>query len=153
MPPTPSEFTTHPKLDKAVTPVAITHTKAASGLQTLPGGKILFSQSSFTSPNDAYVATNLKSFETALLAGDKAAATNAKIDKVTSFTEDDLKNKNLDKGEEFWFKGALDKDIQGWALKPKGWQAGDKKKWPGLLLIHGGSYISQNCLNVLFGRF
>uniref|UniRef100_A0A8H8CEI2 Dipeptidyl-peptidase V n=1 Tax=Psilocybe cubensis TaxID=181762 RepID=A0A8H8CEI2_PSICU len=139
VPPTPSESTTHPKLDKSITPVAITHAKAASGLQTLPGGKVLFSQSSFTSPNDAYIASGLKSFETALLAGDRTAAdTEIKIHKITGFTEEDLKNKNLDKGEEFWFKGALDKDVQGWALKPKGWQAGDKKKWPGLLLIHGG---------------
>ncbi|PPQ67717.1 hypothetical protein CVT25_009323 [Psilocybe cyanescens] len=139
VPATPSESTTNPKFDSAnLTPVAITHSKAASGLQTLPRGKILFSLSSFTSPNDAYVSSNLKDFEAAIFAGDKTASTKVKIDKVTSFSEADLKNKGLDKGEEFWFKGALDKDVQGWALKPKGWQAGDKTKWPVLLLIHGG---------------
>ena len=61
-----------------------------------------------------------------------------KVEKLTSFAEPDLKGKELSEGEEFWFKGALGKDVQGWALKPKGWKAGEKKKWPAILLIHGG---------------
>jgi len=44
----------------------------------------------------------------------------------------------LSPGEEFWFKGAADKDVQGWTIKPKGWKAGEKKKWPVILFIHGG---------------
>ncbi|KAF9561807.1 alpha/beta-hydrolase [Agrocybe pediades] len=137
--PTPSESQTHPKLDKKYsTPVAITHNKAASGLQTLPGGRILFSQSSLTSPNDVFVASDLKAFEAAILSGKSADNVKPTIDKITDFSAADLKGKALSEGEEFWFKGALDKDVQGWALKPKGWKAGDKKKWPGVLLIHGG---------------
>jgi len=49
-----------------------------------------------------------------------------------------LKHKGLSEGEEIWFTGALDKKVQGWILKPKGWKEGEKKKWPVLLLIHGG---------------
>jgi dipeptidyl aminopeptidase/acylaminoacyl peptidase len=61
------------------------------------------------------------------------------IEQITRFTKDELKGKNLDEGEEFWFKGANEKDIHGWALKPKGWKANETKKWPVVLLIHGGS--------------
>ncbi|KAF8964345.1 Alpha/Beta hydrolase protein [Flammula alnicola] len=141
VPPTPSHSLaiTHPKLEsKFSIPVAITHSKAASGLQILPGGKILFTQSSFISPNDVFVVRNLKAIEEAILAGNATAAQNAKIEQITHFSEADLKGKDLSDGEEFWFKGALNKNVQGWALKPKGWKAGDKKKWPAILLIHGG---------------
>lgn len=63
-----------------------------------------------------------------------------RIEQITHFTEEDLKGKNLSEGEEFWFKGANEKDIHGWAMKPKGWRANEVKKWPVILLIHGGSY-------------
>ncbi|KIM43099.1 hypothetical protein M413DRAFT_443914 [Hebeloma cylindrosporum] len=139
VPPTPSHSTTHPKLDsKYTTPVAITHTKAASGLQTLPGGSLIFSQSSLTSPNDVFIVRDLKSLEATILSGDAAASANVKPEKLTRFTEADLKDKGLSEGEEIWFKGALNKKVQGWVLKPKGWKEGEKKKWPALLLIHGG---------------
>jgi len=139
VPPTPSHSTTHPKLDSKYTkPVAITHKRAASGLQTLPSGRILFSQSSFTSPNDVFIVRNLKAFEAAILSDEKAEFLHAKIERLTNFSENELKSKNLDEGEEFCFKGAHHKNVQGWALKPKGWKAGDKKKWPVILMIHGG---------------
>ena len=139
VPPTPSSSTTHPKLDsKYSIPVALTHSKAASGLQTLPGDKIVFSQSSFTSPNNVYIIRNLKAVEKAILEGSKNIAHVASVEKLTDFFGADLKDTGLSDGEEFWFKGALNKDVQGWTLKPKGWKAGEVKKWPAILLIHGG---------------
>jgi len=53
------------------------------------------------------------------------------------FAEEELKGKSLDAGEEFYFDGA-ERKIQGWILKPKGYDEGDKKKWAPLLFIHGG---------------
>ncbi len=38
--------------------------------------------------------------------------------------------------EDFWFRGANNDSIHGWTMKPPQWQAG--KKFPVLLLIHGG---------------
>lgn len=71
VPTTPSASTTHPILaPKFNIPVAITHTGAASGLQTLPGNKIIFSQSSFTSPNDVYLVKDLEKLEKEILEGD-----------------------------------------------------------------------------------
>ncbi|PPQ63625.1 hypothetical protein CVT24_004378 [Panaeolus cyanescens] len=147
VPPTPSHSTTHPKLSrKHSTPVALTHSKAASGLQTLPDGSLLFSQSSFTHPNDAFVirAEALRTLEHAIINGGddlqeaEKVGKHIKLDRITNFSGSDLKGKNLSEGEEFWFKGAKDKRVQGWALKPRGWKEGDKKKWPAVLLIHGG---------------
>ena len=139
VPPTPLHSTTHPKLDsKYSTPLAITHTKAASGLQILPGGNLIFSQSSLTSPNDVFIIRDLKNLEAAILSGDSAALAKVQPEQLTNFSEADLKDKGLSEGEEIWFKGALNKDVQGWILKPKGWKEGEKKKWPVLLLIHGG---------------
>ncbi|TFK40524.1 Alpha/Beta hydrolase protein [Crucibulum laeve] len=139
VPPTPYQSTTNPDLDPKYThPIALTSTAAASGLQTLYTDRLLFSRSSFTSPNDVFIVHGVKHIQDALLQDGNADLAAIKITQVTNFTEDDLKGKDLSKGEEFWFKGALDKKVQGWVLKPKGWSEGDKKKWPGLLLIHGG---------------
>jgi dipeptidyl aminopeptidase/acylaminoacyl peptidase len=38
--------------------------------------------------------------------------------------------------EEVWFKGSADNDLQGWILKPPGFDA--RKKYPAILEIHGG---------------
>lgn len=72
------------------------------------------------------------------LDGQHAAVYHRQAEQITHFTEEALRGKKLSDGEDFWFKGAEDKDIQGWILKPNGWKAGEKKKWPVLLLIHGG---------------
>ncbi|KAK7048493.1 dipeptidyl-peptidase 5 [Favolaschia claudopus] len=139
IPPTPAESTTHPDLPaKFEKPVVLVNSGAASGLQLLPNGRLLFSRSSLTSPNDVYVIRGLKSFEEDLQASESSLEFKGSVEQITRFTADDLKGKDLDAGEEFWFKGALDKDIQGWILRPKGWSKDDKKKWPVVLLIHGG---------------
>lgn len=139
VPPTPSESTTHPRLDsKYTTPIALTHGKAASGIQILPNDRLLFTQSSLTSPNDAFIIGDLKRIEHAILGGDQSQLSNIQPTQLTNFTQDDLGPKYMAEGEEFWFKGANGKKVQGWALKPRGWAENQKKRWPGLLLIHGG---------------
>jgi hypothetical protein len=148
VPPTPVESTTHLKLDsKFSTPIPLTQSKAASGLRVL-SGRILFSQSSFTTPNDVYVINDLKAIEQAIRAG-ALLTVEPKIERVTDFWREELRGKNLSEGEEFWFKGAEGKSVQGWTLKPKGWKDGDIKKWPVALLIHGGRNVFQQFLRVL----
>ncbi|KAJ7675680.1 Alpha/Beta hydrolase protein [Mycena polygramma] len=139
IPDTPEESTTHPSLAaKFSTPVPLVKSGASSGIQPLPNGRLLFSRSSVTSPNDVYLLRDLKAFEDEIVSSQTAPEFKGKVEQITRFTADDLKGKDLDEGEEFWFKGALDKDVQGWVLKPKGWNKDDKKKWPAVLLIHGG---------------
>lgn len=101
-------------------------------------GRLLISQSSFTSPKDVYLISGLKELEANLIASDSPVEFQGDVQQITHLTADQLKGKTLDKGENFWFKGANDKDVQGWLFKPKGWKEGETKKWPALLLIHGG---------------
>jgi len=139
LPPTPSHSTTHPSLAKKyTTPVSLTQSKAASGIQVLPGGRLLFSQSSYTSPNDVFVIANLKYLEESIDKNELPVQFEGPIEQITSFTKDELKGKNLSEAENLWFKGADGRNVQGWALKPKGWTSDQKKKYPVVLLIHGG---------------
>jgi dipeptidyl aminopeptidase/acylaminoacyl peptidase len=138
VPPTPDASTAHPDLEaKYTTPVPLTHTGAASGVQTLPNGGIIFSRASLTTPNDVYVIRDTKTLEKDILQGGKAQF-KGNVERITRFTEEKLKGKTLVEGEEFWFEGAEDRQVQGWTLKPPGFKEGEKKKWPVLLLIHGG---------------
>lgn len=140
--PTPSQSTTHPNLDpKFTNPTLVYSSNAASGLQILPSDRILFTQSSLTSPNDVWILKDLKPLEKAILAGDQVESIQTQVERITHFCESDLTNKKLSRGEEFWFKGADDKDVQGWVVKPKGWKPGEKKKWPVILFIHGGRLL------------
>ena len=126
LPPTPSESTTHPSLSAEYdAPTALTHTGAVSGIQPLPNGRLLFSRSSLTAPNDVFVIRDLSDFS------------RAKVEQLTRFTADALSSKDLSEGEDFYFDGAKQK-IQGWIVKPPGFKHGEKKKWPIVLLIHGG---------------
>ena len=108
-------------------PVALTEHHAASNARVLSGGRILFTASSLISPNNAF-----------LLSGLDDPATPLELKQITHFGENELVNKNLDPGEEFWFTGAEKVQVHGFALKPKGWKEGKKKKYPAVFLIHGG---------------
>jgi len=139
VPPTPKESTTNPDLPlKYTTPIALTQHRSASALQPLFGGRLLFTQSSLTSPNDLFIIRNLEHFETEVSQKDDVVFFRSEIEQVTRLTENALKEKALDPGEEFWFKGADDQDVQGWIVRPGGWKDTDRKKWPIVLLIHGG---------------
>jgi dipeptidyl aminopeptidase/acylaminoacyl peptidase len=149
IPPTPRQSTTDPVLSsKYSLPVALTSGKAASGIQTLFTGGLLFTQSSLTSPNDVFIIRGLQYYEADIMNVNNRLPFRGQVEQISRFTEDELKGKDLSEGEEFWFKGANEKDIHGWALKPKGWKANETKKYPVLLLIHGGSFQASSRLSV-----
>ena len=56
--------------------------------------------------------------------------------KLTHVNENLLRARDLGEIEEVWFKGAADNDLQGWILKPPGFD--ESKKYPSILEIHGG---------------
>lgn len=119
-------------LSSLPTPIALTQSHAASAVQPLLNGRVVFTQSSLSSPNDVFVLSGLDSPDEPL-----------KVEQITQFAEKELKGKDLDKGEDFWFEGADHKQVHGWILKPKGFkETGDamrkKTRWPVVLLIHGG---------------
>lgn len=49
-----------------------------------------------------------------------------------------LDDVDLGSVEEVWFKGAANNDLQGWILKPPGFDS--SKKYPSIMEIHGGPY-------------
>jgi dipeptidyl aminopeptidase/acylaminoacyl peptidase len=123
VPPTPSsEGTLHDE-----EPTALTKKHAASNAQALSDGRILFTSSSLTSPNNAFIISGLEN-----------SYNSPELKQITNFGADVLEGKDLDPGEEFWFTGAKDVQVHGFALKPKGWKEGQTKKYPAVLLIHGG---------------
>ncbi|KIY71185.1 alpha/beta-hydrolase [Cylindrobasidium torrendii FP15055 ss-10] len=139
IPPTPESSTTTPDLAaKYTTPVTLTSGPAAGGLQTLSNGRILVSQSSLTSPNDIYLISGLKGLEKTIQQNNDPVTFNGNATQFTQLTKDQLAGKNLSPGENIWFKGANDRDVQGWIVKPPGFKSGEEKKWPIVLLIHGG---------------
>jgi len=58
---------------------------------------------------------------------------------LTQINENLLKAIDLGEIEEVWFKGAADNDLQGWILKPPGFNKA--KKHPSILEIHGGPRV------------
>ena len=137
---------------KYTTPVSLTQSKAASGIQVLPNGRLLFSQSSFTTPNDVFVIRSLKDLEESIDKNDRPVQFEGPVEQVTRFTEDELRGKNLSEAENLWFKGANGRNVQGWALKPRGWTSNQKKKYPVVLLIHGGQAIVDSLLLCLLSQ-
>jgi len=59
--------------------------------------------------------------------------------KLTRANADLLGEIDLGEIEEVWFKGAAGNDLQGWILKPPGFDPA--KKYPSILEIHGGPLV------------
>lgn len=63
---------------------------------------------------------------------------------LTRFNEDILEAVDLGEVEEVWFKGAAGNDLQGWILKPPGFDP--SRKYPSILEIHGGPLLQYGNL-------
>ena len=59
--------------------------------------------------------------------------------KMTRVNENLLRARDLGAIEEVWFKGAASNDLQGWILKPPGFD--EAGKYPSILEIHGGPRV------------
>ncbi|EPQ54580.1 alpha/beta-hydrolase [Gloeophyllum trabeum ATCC 11539] len=146
VPPTPSASSEHPALGRQYTkdPVPLIESGSSGGLQIVGEGRVIFTRSCMTSPNDVWVVKkNLDKLEDML--HEDANATRSELqsvvqaEQITRFTGDALSGKTLHPGSEFYFEGAEGKQVQGWLLTPPGFQKGvDNKKWPVVMLIHGG---------------
>jgi len=69
--------------------------------------------------------------------------------RLTSFNDSLLSQVALIPADTFWFRGVGGLAIQGWLMKPQGYQPG--KRYPLVLSIHGGPHASYG--NVLFPEF
>lgn len=95
---------------------------SSTSITPLSGGKVLVSKSSITTPSDEYIIS---------LSEGKDGKTSLSTEQITDWSSKSLDGR-LDgmQGEEFWFKGAEGWKVMGWAIKPRGWKEGEKKKWP-----------------------
>lgn len=59
-----------------------------------------------------------------------------KTTKITSVNQGLFENIDLGSWEEHWFKGKAGNDLQGWIIKPPGFDP--SKKYPTIIEIHGG---------------
>jgi dipeptidyl aminopeptidase/acylaminoacyl peptidase len=92
-----------------------------TALETAPDGKhIIFARQSATRPVELYRAT--------------IKGTN--INRITDVNGETVAGIEMNPIEEFWFEGALGDSVQGFVLKPPGFDP--TKKYPLVLLIHGG---------------
>ena len=73
-------------------------------------------------------------------------------EQITQFSEKALVGKTLRPPEDFYFEGAEGKQVHGYVVKPYGWKEGDKRKWPGLLLIHGGMSAFADLMYVRYAE-
>ena len=76
-------------------------------------------------------------------------ATPAQERRLTSFNDALVSGITMIPADTFWFTGVGGLRIEGWLMKPYGYQAG--KKYPLVLSIHGGPH--SNYGNVLFPEF
>lgn len=109
------------------TPYTLTEQHTASLPQSLPKGRLLFTQNSLKTPNDLWLLSGLDTPNEPL-----------KLKQISHFAETHLQGVGLLSAEEFWFDGANGTQVHGFALKPRGWEEGKKKAYPAVLLIHGG---------------
>ncbi len=63
---------------------------------------------------------------------------------LTQVNQELLQGLDLGEIEEVWFKGVADNDLQGWILKPPGFD--EAKKYPSILQIHGGPLLQYGHL-------
>jgi len=102
--------------------------------RSLDGRSVAYTASDVTHPTELWVAP---------------VATPALERRVTSFNDSLVGAVAVIPADTFWFTGTGGLRIQGWLMKPHGYQAG--KRYPLVLSIHGGPH--SNYGNVLFPEF
>lgn len=109
------------RLGESVTPGVLVGDHANRNIVTLKDSdSILYLQSSLTEPTELY----------------RMSLVSLQKTKVTQFNSQKLSQIKMSQPEEFTCPGAEGDNVQSWLLKPANFDA--NKKYPTLLLIHGG---------------
>jgi dipeptidyl aminopeptidase/acylaminoacyl peptidase len=93
---------------------------------TADGRTMVFSRSSMTRPSEIY----------------RANSDGSGVTPLTTTNEQFISSFNLKPAEEVTWTGAMGAKVAGWIVKPANFNA--KKKWPLLVLIHGGPQGAWN---------
>ncbi|KAK4686640.1 hypothetical protein P7C73_g3487, partial [Tremellales sp. Uapishka_1] len=111
---------------------------STSSLHPLSPTAVLLTISSLTSPADSFVLDTTVPPRN-LHPGDGDHYPHQPLFRLTDWSGKHIDGRLQDLGgEKFWFEGAEEKKVMGWALRPRGWKKGEKKVWPMAFLIHGG---------------
>lgn len=101
----------------------------------------------FALSKDGHMVTwvrDASEFPAEVYAGDVTSAAPVTAHAATHENDALISKLALNPAEDFWFTGASGVKVQGFLVKPPNWQAG--KKYPAILLIHGGpqgSWLDQ----------
>ncbi len=103
-------------------------------LQTVIGAEGVSGGFSFNDEQSkiAYLHANMSELANVWVSG----ADGEDAEKLTHVNDSLLGELDLGSVEEVWFKGSHDNDLQGWILKPPGFD--ETKQYPSILEIHGG---------------
>ena len=93
---------------------------------TADGGTLVFSRSSMTRPSEIY----------------RADSDGSSVMPLTTTNEGLISSFNLKAAEEMTWSGALGAKVSGWLIKPPDFKP--NKKWPLVVLIHGGPQGAWN---------
>ncbi|HEX9761373.1 MAG TPA: S9 family peptidase [Candidatus Acidoferrales bacterium] len=104
-----------------------------SGFSLASNGRIAAVRSTPTDPYDVYTFT----------------LTNTALRRLTNVNAELLRGVHISPAEAFWYSSFDGKQMQGWILKPPGFQPG--KKYPLILYIHGGPHAMYG--NTFFHEF
>jgi dipeptidyl aminopeptidase/acylaminoacyl peptidase len=105
-------------------------------LRSVNGHRILASRQTMKGPAELYVMDPSAGVEPDLrLNGEQKTIPDKNIIKLTD-SASSLKDVEMHPVEEFWYQGADDDPVHGFLIKPPGFDP--SKKWPTLLIIHGG---------------
>jgi len=108
-----------------------------SSLCMVPGRGLLVSREDMTRPADLYLIEPGSGREPDLRPSGEQERFDAPVTrKLTGYGDGLGKNVELHGPEEFWYEGAEGAPVHGFLIKPPGFDPG--KKWPALLIVHGG---------------
>ncbi len=105
-------------------------------LRLVPDGMLLVSRQNMTGPAELFLIEPSDGVPPDLeLDGAQKIIVDKRFTRLTD-SGSAIKGVEIHPPEEFWYKGADDDPIHGFLIKPPGFDP--SKKWPTLLIIHGG---------------
>jgi hypothetical protein len=111
-------------------PTPLLFNGSTSSITPIDNSTLLLSVNSLTSPSNSF----LLSTPSVTAAGRHSHP--SELHQITDWHKKAIGSALVgQQGEEFWFEGADGWRVMGWAVKPKGWKAGQRKKWPMAFLI------------------
>ncbi|WVN87657.1 uncharacterized protein L203_102842 [Cryptococcus depauperatus CBS 7841] len=120
-------------------PTPLLFNASTTSISPLTNTTLLISCQSLVSPLDEYILKRTHPEIREDIKNSDRALRELDIFKVTHWSKEHIRGRlEGQRGEEFWFSGAEEKEVMGWAIKPRGWKPDQISKYPMAFFIHGG---------------